>query len=310
MSALIPEYLKNDLGTLRDLRDQLYENLTSCALCPNQCHVDRTKGEVGVCKAPNHLVIGSYAVHPGEEPPISGAKGSGTVFYSHCTLSCLYCQNYPLSQLHHGKKYSTEELCDIYLHLQKQGCHNINMVSCTQYLPFALDSLIQAREKGLTIPIVYNSSGWESEQIVNLLQYFVDIFLVDSRYSNNQTAMSLSAAKSYVEINQQALKQMLQFQPKAIFEKDILLKGVIIRVLVLPGLADESIQVLKNIKRLLGTNVHISLMSQYFPCWKALDHPLINRSINQAEYDVVCQSLNELGFDKGWVQEHEPHDAD
>lgn len=304
MSVLTPEYLQTDLATLKDLRDRLYENLTSCTLCPNECKVNRTEGRLGVCQAPNHLVIGSYAVHKGEEPPISGTMGSGTVFFSYCTLSCLYCQNYPLSQLHHGKKYSIDELCDIYLHLQKQGCHNINMVSGTQFLPFMLDALIQAREKGLSIPIVYNSSGWESEWVVNSLRYFVDIFLTDSRYSNNETAFSYSRAKNYVEINQKALKMMQSFQPNALFDGDILHKGLIIRVLVLPGHSSESVEVLQNLQALVGTEVHISLMSQYFPCYKALEHPILSRSINASEYEGPCKTLEDLGFNLGWVQDH------
>lgn len=266
------------------------------------------EGELGICKAPNELVIGSHAVHHGEEPPLSGIQGSGTIFFSHCTLSCLYCQNYPLSQLHHGKKYSTDELSDMFIDLQKKGCHNINWVSPTQFLPFALDALIKASKRGLHIPIVYNCSGWENEWVLKRLRYFVDIFLPDSRYSNNDTAYQYSHARSYVEINQKTLQLMQSFQPKAIYEDDIMQKGLIVRVLILPGHSEDSIQVLRNLKNWLGTDIHISLMSQYFPCWKALENNHLNRKITWEEYDRVKNEMDHLGFSLGWIQDHESND--
>jgi putative pyruvate formate lyase activating enzyme len=300
-----PEYLQNSLPLLKSIRDELYLNLTSCSLCPNRCQINRTDGKLGCCKAPNHLLIGSFAVHNGEEPPLSGTRGSGTVFYSHCTLSCIYCQNYPLSQLHHGKKYSTEELAQIFLDLQEKGCHNINWVSPTQFLPFILDALLMAREQGLKIPIVYNSSGWESEWIVEHLRYFVDVFLPDSRYSSDQTAYAYSKAGSYVDRNKKVLTLMHQFQPKALFEDDVMVKGMIVRVLILPGHHEESIQVLRNLKEMLGTDVHISLMSQYFPCYLALDHSPLDRKISSLEYDEVVMEMEKLGFNLGWAQDLE-----
>jgi putative pyruvate formate lyase activating enzyme len=309
LSHLTPEYLKNPVSTLEKIRDELFQNLSSCTLCPNKCQVNRLKGELGICQAPNFLKLGSFAVHPGEEPSISGTNGSGTIFYSHCTLRCIYCQNYPLSQLHHGKKYTTDELSDIFLSLQKKGCHNINMVSPTQFLPFMLDALIKAREKGLTIPIVYNTSGWENEWIVKLLHYFVDIFLVDSRYSSNETAFAYSGCRSYVEVNQKALQLMAERYPKALFDQEIMQKGIIVRVLVLPEHSTETIQILRHLKYWLGTDIHISLMSQYFPCWKALEHPTLNRRITTEEYEEVCTALETLGFSKGWTQDHESNET-
>lgn len=303
MSLLEPEFLKTPLDKLAQIREELYQNLMSCSLCPNECRVNRTKGELGKCQASNALSLGSFAVHEGEEPPISGTSGSGTIFFTHCTLSCLYCQNYPLSQLHHGKIYSTAEVARIFLNLQKKGCHNLNLVSPTQFLPFALDALLLAREQGLSIPIVYNSSGWESEWVIDQLRYFVDIFLVDSRYSQNETAYSYSNAKHYVEINQKALFKMLSFQPQALFDGSILKKGVIIRVLILPGHAEEGIQVLKNLYTWFGNELYISLMSQYFPCWKACSHPILQRRITEEEYESVRVVLESLGFENGWVQE-------
>ena len=303
---LTPEYLHTPLSTLLSLRDDFLDNLTACTLCPHSCKVNRTNGKVGFCQAPDHLVIGSSAVHQGEEPPISGVNGSGTVFYSYCTLVCLYCQNYPLSQLHHGNILTEEDLSEMFLTLQKKGCHNINWVSPTQFLPFILSSLLLAREKGLHVPIVYNCSGWENEWVLTRLKYFIDIYLPDSRYSNNETAFTYSKANHYVEINQKALLLMRENQPDDLWEDDLIKKGLIVRVLILPNHAEETITVLRNLRGILGKDTYISLMSQYFPCHKALEHPLLNRVISKSEYESVQNEMNRLGFEKGWVQDYDP----
>jgi putative pyruvate formate lyase activating enzyme len=196
----------------------------------------------------------------------------------------------------------------MFMDLQKKGCHNINWVSPTQFLPFALDALIKACKKGLHIPIVYNCSGWENEWVLKRLSYFVDIFLPDSRYSNNETAYQYSHSKSYVEINKTTLQLMHHFQPQAIFQDEIMQKGLIVRVLILPGHSEDSIQVLRNLKSWLGTDIHISLMSQYFPCWKALENNNLNRKISLKEYERVKDEMDHLGFSLGWVQDHESNE--
>lgn len=303
-----PEYLNHSLAGLQVVRDELLDRMDCCTLCPHNCRVNRKEGKKGYCQAPNHIVLGSFARHEGEEPPISGIHGSGTVFYSYCTLTCQYCQNYPLSQLHHGNKYTPEELSSVFLKLQDMGCHNINWVSPTQFLPYIVDALLLAREKGLHVPIVYNTSGWENEWVCHLLSNFVDVYLPDARYSKNETAVKYSHAPQYVEINQKTLQIMRSNQPKELFFEEILVKGLIVRVLILPNHAKETIQVLKNLQRDLGSETYISLMSQYFPCWHALSDESLNRSIKEEEYNEVSEVMDHLGFTNGWVQGFESNE--
>ena len=304
MQAPEPNYLQFSPEYLSGVADQLDAHLHECRLCPNRCGVDRTAGKVGLCRATDTVKLGNFAVHHGEEPPLSGTRGSGTVFFSHCTLQCLFCQNYPLSQLHHGKEYTIEMLSDAYLWLQHQGCHNINWVSATQFLPQAFRALLLAKAKGFRLPIVYNSSGWETEETVQLLRPMVDIYLPDARYANEKPAIEYSKAFSYPEINEKALRFMHEIQPEQVWHEDgTLQKGMIVRVLILPGHAEDAVEILTRLKAWFGVSIPISLMSQYFPCYKALEHPVLNRRLLREEYDLAVNALHTLGFENGWVQE-------
>jgi putative pyruvate formate lyase activating enzyme len=301
-----PEYLINEDRLLEELKDSLFENLKSCTLCPHECKIDRLSNKTGICGAPLNPVIASYAVHMGEEPPISGVSGSGTIFFSYCTLKCIYCQNYPISQLRNGTSKSSEELSKMMLYLQERGCHNINLVTPTHFLPHILDAILISKRKGLHIPIVYNTSGWEKIEIVKALKFFVDIYLPDARYSNDKVAFEFSKAKNYTEINGNALIEMRKNQPEDIFNKEgFMLKGLIIRVLILPGYSSDTIETIKRIKESLGNNVYISLMSQYYPCYKALNHETLGRKITYEEYLAVKNYMEKLGFEYGWIQEYE-----
>jgi len=306
LRSIHPEYINTSNQKLLQLKEELFNNLSCCTLCPNNCKVNRLSGKVGKCKAPIKTTIASYSVHNGEEPPISGTKGSGTIFFSFCTLSCIYCQNYPISQLHNGNEVNDKELAEIMIKLQEKGCHNINLVTPTQFLPFILSSIIIAKEMGLKIPIVYNSSGWENVDIVKIIKYFIDVYLPDSRYINDDIAIEFSKAYDYSEINKYALLEMKKNQPKNIFDKDgNILKGLIIRVLILPHYAEDVVEILKNIKDKLGVDTYISLMSQYHPCYKALDDNKLNRKITEEEHENVQSSLIKLGFKNGWTQDYE-----
>jgi putative pyruvate formate lyase activating enzyme len=301
----LPNYLSYTLQELQHIQQNLSQHLQQCQLCPRSCNVNRKKGEKGFCKAGIQCKLGNYMVHTGEEPPISGTKGSGTVFFAHCTLQCCYCQNFPFSQEHNGEYYTTNELASIYLWLQQQGCHNLNWVSPTQFLGHAFEALLIAREKGLRIPVVWNSSGWESPSIFQLSHYFCDIFLLDARYSKDETAYRYSCATQYTSINQQLLRMAREIQPHDCWENDLLQKGLIIRLLVLPGLANECIDLLHTIHEILGNQVLISLMSQYFPTWKSFENPPLDRTISIEEWNSVRSSLDSLGFSNGWIQELE-----
>jgi len=302
----LPEYLITENKVLHELSEVLFENLKSCSLCPHRCGVDRLSNKVGICGAPAYAVVASYSVHMGEEPPISGISGSGTIFFSYCTLKCIYCQNYPISQLHNGKSVTPQDLAQIMLYLQDKCCHNINLVTPTHFLYSILQAIIIAKEKGLHIPIVYNTSGWESPEIVNILKYFVDIYLSDARYSNNKIAFVFSKAKNYREINTESLIKMRKNQPKDLFSKNgIFLKGLIIRILVLPNYSDDAIETLKRIKENLGNKVYISLMSQYYPCYKSLENEKLDRKITKEEYLNVLNVMKKAGFESGWDQVYE-----
>jgi len=276
--------------------------ISSCDLCPRNCLSDRTQN-LGYCKANNILKIYSYAPHHGEEPPISGVSGSGTIFFSNCNLQCAYCQNYEFSIGGQGRYISTYQLSNIMLHLQNIGCHNINLVTPTHYLIHILIALSRAIENGLSIPIVYNTSGYEKTETIKELEGIVDIYLVDAKYGNKMAAHTYSNAWDYFDINKLAIKEM--FRQVGNLQMDasgIATKGVIVRHLVLPSSQAGTEKVLSFLKDEIGTDVFISLMSQYFPYYKGKEMPAISRRINSKEYFQARNLLAKMGFDNGWVQ--------
>lgn len=301
-----PFYLQYSALELSRIYEEMAEEYSSCSLCPHECKVNRRQGSLGFCGASAQVKLGSASLHWGEEPPITGTRGSGTLFFSHCTLACLYCQNYPLSQLHHGQTLSDEELAGRMLKLQKDGAHNLNWVTATQFLPSAFHALLLAREQGLRIPVVYNTSGWESDKALRWFSFFVDGYLVDSRYFNDETAKELSGATSYHARNVAVLLSLRKQIPYELFDsEEILQKGVIVRILILPHYTKETVAVIHQLKQLLGTEVYVSLMSQYFPAYKAFQHPHMKRKLLLSEYQQAVDALEACGFEKGWVQDYD-----
>jgi len=277
-----------------------------CRLCPRECGADRLEALVkktGFCGAGDRVKIASYNLHFGEEPPISGKRGSGTVFFSGCTLRCIFCQNYPISHLYNGQFYSLEQLANIFLHLQERGAHNINFVSPTPYLYHIVTALRLARDKGLEIPVVYNSSGYERTDIIKKLHNLIDIYLPDLKYDNDRLSLKFSGVKNYVDNAFSAVNEM--YVQVGDFHQDkngIGKSGIIIRHLVLPGFIENSKKVLKRIAGSPFKDVHLSLMSQYFPAHKAVEHPRLNRKLRADEYSEVEACALYLGFSKGWFQ--------
>ncbi len=291
-------------GRLEKIAEQLFSSLESCQICPRRCKVNRLKGKVGFCKTVELPKIYSFLAHYGEEPPISGTKGSGTIFFSHCNMGCVYCQNYEFSQLGAGKEYTFEQLAGIMLKLQGAGCHNINLVTPTHVLPQILKSLELAIPQGLKIPLVYNTSGYELAEIIKLLDGIVDIYLADSRYGDNLIAKELSQAPDYVECNQQALKEIHSQVGIAQFsDSGLIKKGLIIRHLVLPNGCSSTDKVMKFIAKEISEDTYLSLMSQYLPYYKACDNPKINRRLNIKEYEEAKRILERYHLLNGWVQE-------
>lgn len=281
-----------------------YARLANCDLCPHECRVNRIKGETGICRSGFRPKIASANLHRGEEPPISGTKGSGTIFFSGCTLQCAFCQNFPISQLGNGDELTTAALAQKMLQLQKRGAHNINFVTPTHFLPQILSALWLAIPMGLRLPLVWNTSGYERIDALALLDGVVAVYLPDMKYSDNTVARQLSNAMGYREINRDAVREMFrQVGQLEIDGNGIAVKGVIIRHLVLPERKAGSSETIHWIADNIGIETHVALMSQYFPAGKAATMAGINRPVNQAEYDVAVETLQAAGLDNGWVQE-------
>jgi putative pyruvate formate lyase activating enzyme len=297
------------LDRIKYFLEKHQENIRSCRMCPRACGVDRAK-ELGECGEGFDPRISSANLHYGEEPPISGTSGSGTIFFTGCNLHCLYCQNFPISQLHRATKtLGTESLADTMLALQKRGAHNINFVTPSHYVYQAVAALGAAVEKGLTIPVVYNTSGYDSLPVIRDLEGIVDIYLPDMKYVFDDIAVEYSCAPDYPRINRSVLLEMYRQTGLEIDADDagIAKRGLIIRHLVIPGNVENSKEVLKWIAENLSPDIHLALMSQYFPADRAANHPVIGRRLTQEEYDEVIGYADGLGFENGWFQELEAH---
>ena len=278
--------------------------LQSCRLCPRECEVDRTAGEKGVCRAGGVARVSSANDHHGEEPPISGSRGSGTIFFTYCNLRCIFCQNYPISHLGNGEDKSAEELAQLMMKLQKRGCHNINFVTPTHMMPFILEAMPIALRLGFEIPIVYNCGGYESMEALKLLDGVVDIYLPDMKYDSDAPAEELSSAPDYPGHNREAIKEMHRQVGDLVVDEDgIALRGLIIRHLVLPEGMAGSKGVLRFIAEQISPDTHISLMSQYFPAHRAFENDHVSRGINREEYREAVAALSRYGLENGWLQD-------
>jgi len=284
-----------------------YNLLESCRVCPRECGVNRLKDDkLGFCRSGLKAVVSSASPHLGEEPPLSGAKGSGTIFFANCNLRCVYCQNYPISQLGTGTERTPGEISCQMTWLQEQGCHNLNLVTPTHFMPQILKALGIARERGFDLPIVYNTSGYDSVESLKLLDGIVDIYLPDMRYSDEAVARRYSAASQYPEVNRAAVREMYrQVGNLVVDETGLAKRGLIIRHLVLPGGLSGTESVMKFLAEEISKDVHISLMSQYFPAYKATQIKELSRRITAGEYEEARQIMDKYGLENGWVQEFE-----
>jgi putative pyruvate formate lyase activating enzyme len=305
---VFPSYLdRYHRGELASRIERAYALLESCTLCPRECGVNRLSGQQGFCRVGLEPKVASWNVHPWEEPPISGSHGSGTIFFSGCTGRCLFCQNYPISQLGVGNVVSVERLAEMMLELQAKGCHNINLVTPTHFVPQILAVLPRAIKGGLRLPLVYNSSGYETVEVLRLLDGVVDIWLPDAKYGDSRTALRLSGFPHYVEHNHAALQEMCrQVGDELVLDKGGLARrGMIVRHLVLPeGLAGTG-EVLNWIATTLSPRVHVSLMDQYFPAHRAVGHAVLGRRVTSEEYEDALRAFEASGLVNGWRQEHE-----
>ncbi len=284
-----------------------YQLLERCRVCPRECGVDRLKNDkIGFCRSGLNPVVSSASAHHGEEPPLSGTKGSGTIFLANCNMKCVYCQNYPISQLGNGVEKTSAELACQMLWLQEQGCHNCNLVTPTHFMPQILKAWGLARERGFILPLVYNTSGYDSVEALRLLDGIVDIYLPDMRYSDDRVAMLYSLAPHYVAVNRAAVREMFrQVGNLELDAHDIAKRGLIIRHLVLPGGLSGTEGVMKFLAEEISKDVHISLMSQYFPAYKASEFKELSRRATTEEYEEAYRTMEQYGLENGWVQEQE-----
>lgn len=280
--------------------------MSGCGLCPRKCGARREQGETGYCGAGDKLLVARAGLHMWEEPYLSGSRGSGTVFFSGCSLGCVYCQNGAISRGQAGKPISVERLAHIFLEQQERGAHNLNLVTADHYLPQVLAALEQARRQGLDLPVVWNCSGYQSRNSLRLLQGAVDIWLADFKYMSSELADRYSKAPDYPQVAWQAAQEMFRQQPEAVFDEDGLMRrGVIFRHLLLPGHLDDSKQVLQRLFSRFGNRVWYSLMSQYTPMPGASAYPELRRRVTAAEYEELVDFCVELGMESAYVQEGE-----
>ncbi len=272
----------------------------SCRLCPRECGINRNLHK-GLCKTRNQLEIASANLHFGEEPPISFKNGSGTIFFAGCNMSCIYCQNYPISQLKSAfRTITVKELADIMLSLQERNANNINLVTPSHFVHLICDAIKLARENGLKIPIVYNTSSYDKEEVIEILDECIDVYLGDLKYVDSKISMELSGVSDYFEVATKALKKMYETKGELVLENGIAKKGLIVRHLVMPGYIENSKKALVWIKENLP-KTKVSVMFQYFPAYKAFSHPIINRKVNVDEYFEIVEFVEKLNLD-GWIQ--------
>lgn len=278
--------------------------LENCTLCPRRCGINRLKEDKGYCKAGANIRIARAALHHWEEPCISGKAGSGTVFFSDCNLRCVFCQNSDISQDGFGRDISTVRLADIFLELQRKGALNINLVTPTHYVPQIMEAIDVAKGKGLILPILYNSSGYENVETIRLLKGYIDVYLPDIKYFSSKYSEKYSNAPNYFECASEAVKEMANQVGSAVFDENgIIKRGVIVRHMMLPGLLFDSKKVIDFIYKTFGDAVYISIMNQYTPTHKSSLYPEINRPLKTEHYDALIDYALNLGVKNGFVQE-------
>jgi len=312
-----PSYIKlYESGELKRRIEILDEMLTSCNICPLDCKVNRKQGKIARCYSRYLPIVSSYCQHFGEEPPLVGTNGAGNIFFGNCNLRCVYCQNYQISQNYKNEiknEVSFERLAEIMLELQKKGCHNIGLVSPTHFVPQILKSLYIAIEKGLILPLIYNTNAYDSVEVLCLLDGIVDIYLPDLKYSYDSDGYNYSKVKEYPKFARLAVKEMHRIVGSMLVMDDhgSLKRGLLIRHLVLPNDIAGSEETLKWISEELGKDVALSIMSQYYPTDKVgttHELPLLNRHIRESEYEKVLALLDKYGLENGWMQNFESKD--
>lgn len=295
-----PSYLNINEEQFQKRIKDAEQILESCQICPHQCGVNRIAGEKGLCRSTAQVMVSSHNAHFGEEPPISGVHGSGTIFFTNCTLSCVFCQNYSISQLGNGNPVSISQLSKMMLDLQKRGCHNINLVTPTHFVPQIIAAIGEASKGGLSVPIVYNTGGYESLATLKLLDGIVDIYMPDAKYADNAISQKYSGTKNYFPVLKDVLREMhRQVGDFKIDKNGVAVSGLLVRHLVLPHNLAGTDQILPWIAQNISKKIYINLMEQYFPTFRAADYVQLSRPITRKEYQEAKLILKQCGFENG-----------
>jgi len=294
---MYPSYLNLSKKEFDSRIKKLFKILENCEICPRKCHVNRLKGQVGLCQLGKLPKISAFHPHFGEENVLVGQKGSGTIFFTSCNLACVYCQNYDISQLREGKEISFERLADIMIALQDRNCHNINLVTPTPQVPQIVKSLSVAIEKGLKIPLVYNTSTYDSVEILKLLDGIVDIYMPDTKYSDGEVALKYSHAPNYFEVMKYAIKEMHRQVGGLVIDKiGMATHGLLVRHLVLPNNLAGSEKIFKFLAQEISKDTFLNIMNQYWPCYRAFEFPKLSRRITQEEYTKAVSLAKKAGL--------------
>ena len=297
-----PRYIElNEKNELAEKIHSLNEILSECSLCPRRCGVNRTQGELGYCRAGSELMISSVFPHFGEEAPLVGYRGSGTIFLTHCNLRCIFCQNYDISHLGRGEKTSPSQMASYVMRLQELGCHNINFVTPTHYVPQITASLPEAIERGLRLPLVYNCSGYDSLEVIKLLDGIIDIYMPDAKYAGEEPAKRFSNAPDYPPVLKEVLKEMYrQVGDLQMDENGIAERGLLIRHLVMPGNLGGTEDLMKFIAEEISRDSYVNVMQQYRPEYKGRDYPELSRRITYGEYLDAVKTARRFGLHRGF----------
>ena len=286
-------------GELEERIERARAILECCELCPRRCRVNRLQGETGICRTANEAAVSSYGPHFGEEAPLVGSQGSGTIFFTHCNLRCMFCQNYTISQLDDGKPASKGEIARMMLALQQRGCHNINFVSPTHVVPQILEALQVAAGLGLSIPLVYNSGGYDSMETLKLLDGIIDIYMPDMKYSDDMNARRFSGVKEYPSVNQAAVKEMhRQVGDLELDEHGVAKRGLLVRHLVLPNGIAGTEGVVRFLAQEVSLNTYLNVMAQYYPSHRAFKIPVLSRPLTREEFAQAVKLAREHGLER------------
>jgi putative pyruvate formate lyase activating enzyme len=299
MEIVVASYNRLPVEVLEERAAEALARLESCRICPRNCRVNRLRDELGFCRGERHARIYSYAPHFGEEAPLVGDHGSGTIFFSGCNMACVFCQNYEISQLDQGMKARADGLATMMMRLQDLGCHNINFVSPTHYVPQILEALVVARERGLNIPLVYNSGGYDLVETLRLLEGIFDIYMPDAKYGSDEMALLYSKAPQYTHYMKSAILEMHRQVGDLIIQDSIAKRGLLVRHLVLPGDLAGTAEVVRFLATEVSKDTYLNVMAQYRPEYNACDYPELDRRLKVLEYRDAVLLAARAGLTRG-----------